>query len=68
MSTVFETRLIGNIGRDAEVKNMDNGIAARRREAPLVPATREARSEPRADISGRQPAYSTSTYQEMAMY
>ena len=28
MSTVFETRLIGNIGKDAEVKNMDNGIVA----------------------------------------
>lgn len=28
MSTVFETRLIGNIGKDAEVKNMENGIVA----------------------------------------
>ena len=28
MSTVFETRLIGNIGKDADVKNMDNGIVA----------------------------------------
>ena len=28
MSTVFETRLICNIGKDAEVKNMENGIVA----------------------------------------
>ena len=28
MATVFETRLIGNIGKDAEVKNMENGIVA----------------------------------------
>ena len=28
MSTVFETRLIGNIGRDAEVKIMENSILA----------------------------------------
>lgn len=28
MATVFETRLIGNIGKDAEVRSMDNGILA----------------------------------------
>lgn len=28
MATVFETRLIGNIGKDAVVKNMDRGILA----------------------------------------
>ena len=28
MATVFETRLIGNIGKDAEVRSMDNGIIA----------------------------------------
>lgn len=28
MATVFETRLIGNIGKDATVKNMDRGIVA----------------------------------------
>ena len=28
MATVFETRLIGNIGKDAEVRSMDNGIVA----------------------------------------
>ena len=28
MATVFETRLIGNIGRDAIVKHMDKGIVA----------------------------------------
>ena len=25
MATVFETRLIGNIGKDADVRSMDNG-------------------------------------------
>ncbi len=28
MATVFETRLIGNIGRDATVKTMDRGVIA----------------------------------------
>jgi single-strand DNA-binding protein len=28
MATIFETRLIGNIGKDAIVKNMDRGIIA----------------------------------------
>ncbi|MFM6945741.1 MAG: single-stranded DNA-binding protein [Flavobacteriales bacterium] len=28
MATVFETRLIGNIGKDAHVKNMERGIVA----------------------------------------
>lgn len=28
MATVFETRLIGNIGRDANVKQMDRGVVA----------------------------------------
>lgn len=28
MATVFETRLIGNIGKDAEMRSMDNGIVA----------------------------------------
>lgn len=28
MATVFETRLIGNIGKDAYVRSMDNGILA----------------------------------------
>jgi single stranded DNA-binding protein len=28
MATVFETRLIGNIGRDAVVKNMERGVIA----------------------------------------
>ena len=28
MATVFETRLIGNIGKDAYIKNMDRGIVA----------------------------------------
>lgn len=28
MATVFETRLIGNIGKDAVVRNMDNGVVA----------------------------------------
>ena len=28
MSTVFETRLIGNIGRDATVKTMERGVVA----------------------------------------
>lgn len=28
MATIFETRLIGNIGRDADLKKMDNGIVA----------------------------------------
>ena len=28
MATVFETRLIGNIGKDADVRSMDNGIVA----------------------------------------
>ena len=28
MATVFETRLIGNIGNDADVRSMDNGIVA----------------------------------------
>lgn len=28
MATVFETRLIGNIGKDAVVKNMERGIIA----------------------------------------
>jgi single-strand DNA-binding protein len=28
MATVFETRLIGNIGKDAVVKKMDNGVLA----------------------------------------
>ena len=28
MATVFETRLIGNIGKDADVTSMDNGILA----------------------------------------
>ena len=28
MATVFETRLIGNIGKYAEVRSMDNGIVA----------------------------------------
>ena len=28
MATVFETRLIGNIGKDAHVKTMDRGIIA----------------------------------------
>ncbi|PHR50063.1 MAG: hypothetical protein COA32_02710 [Fluviicola sp.] len=28
MATVFETRLIGNIGRDASVKTMDRGVVA----------------------------------------
>ncbi len=28
MATVFETRLIGNIGKDAVVKNMERGVVA----------------------------------------
>jgi single-strand DNA-binding protein len=28
MATIFETRLIGNMGKDAVVKNMDRGIIA----------------------------------------
>ncbi len=28
MATVFETRLIGNIGKDAVVRKMDNGVVA----------------------------------------
>lgn len=28
MATVFETRLIGNIGRDATIKKMDRGVIA----------------------------------------
>lgn len=28
MATVFETRLIGNIGRDATVRNMERGVIA----------------------------------------
>lgn len=28
MATVFETRLIGNIGKDAVVRNMDRGVVA----------------------------------------
>lgn len=28
MATVFETRLIGNIGRDATVNKMDKGVIA----------------------------------------
>ena len=28
MATVFETRLIGNIGKDAHIKSMDRGIIA----------------------------------------
>jgi len=28
MATIFETRLIGNIGRDAVIKSMDRGIIA----------------------------------------
>ena len=28
MATVFETRLIGNIGKDAVVRNMENGVVA----------------------------------------
>lgn len=28
MATVFETRLIGNIGKDATVKNMERGVLA----------------------------------------
>ena len=28
MATVFETRLIGNIGKDATLRNMDNGVIA----------------------------------------
>jgi single stranded DNA-binding protein len=28
MATVFETRLIGNIGRDATIKTMDRGVIA----------------------------------------
>jgi single stranded DNA-binding protein len=28
MATVFETRLIGNIGKDAAMRNMDNGVIA----------------------------------------
>jgi len=28
MATVFETRLIGNIGKDAVVRNMDKGVIA----------------------------------------
>ncbi len=28
MATVFETRLIGNIGKDATVRNMENGVIA----------------------------------------
>jgi single-strand DNA-binding protein len=28
MATVFETRLIGNIGKDAIIKNMDKGVIA----------------------------------------
>ena len=28
MATVFETRLIGNIGKNAIIKNMDNGVVA----------------------------------------
>ena len=28
MATVFETRLIGNLGKDATVRNMDNGVIA----------------------------------------
>ena len=28
MATVFETRLIGNIGKDAVMKNMERGVVA----------------------------------------
>jgi single-strand DNA-binding protein len=28
MATVFETRLIGNIGKDATIKNMERGVVA----------------------------------------
>ena len=28
MATVFETSLIGNIGKDADIRSMDNGIVA----------------------------------------
>ena len=28
MATVFETRLIGNLGKDATVRNMENGVIA----------------------------------------
>lgn len=28
MATVFETRLIGNLGKDASVRNMDRGVVA----------------------------------------
>lgn len=28
MATVFETRLIGNLGKDATVRNMDRGVVA----------------------------------------
>ncbi|MFM7758620.1 MAG: hypothetical protein ACKO6J_06745 [Crocinitomicaceae bacterium] len=28
MATIFETRLIGNIGKDAVIKTMDRGILA----------------------------------------
>jgi len=28
MATVFDTRLIGNIGKDATLRNMDNGVIA----------------------------------------
>lgn len=28
MATIFETRLIGNIGKDATVKNMERGVVA----------------------------------------
>ena len=28
MATIFETRLIGNIGKDAQVKNMERGVVA----------------------------------------
>jgi single-stranded DNA-binding protein len=28
MATIFETRLIGNLGKDAVVKNIDRGIIA----------------------------------------
>jgi single stranded DNA-binding protein len=28
MATVFETRLIGNIGKDATLRNMENGVIA----------------------------------------
>jgi single stranded DNA-binding protein len=28
MATVFETKLIGNIGKDASIRNMDKGIVA----------------------------------------